>query len=400
MYVHGMRDLFRYKGCVVEKISIEPEVVHVKLRPDQRCKPRCSKCGAVMSTNRVETRTATDMGLVTRTLTVIEYPAIQGRCRPCQRYETITPPEIDSRRQVTFRFMRYASRLCQFMPVTRVADLIAVSDSVVRRWDQRILELDLPEPCLDNLAVLLVDEKSIGKRHQYVTLVMNGVTGELLHMAEGKKKESFESFFEQLTDSQKASIEAVGMDRSGSYYEVVREHLPKADIVFDRFHLMQNYNDVIDDVRREAWREADEEHKSIIKGQRYILFKNPENRTDEDNQKLQEVLEINSDLCTLEILKTDLRRLWCFQYRAWAERWLTRWVDWAVESQIPPLQRFARGLLKAKDEVLNYCKHRITSGRLEGFNNLVSRIIHRGCGIKNTDYLYAKLRQESLRCAA
>ena len=58
MYVHGMRDLFQFKGWVVEKVSIHPEVVHVKLRCDLRCKPHCSKGGPVMSTNHVETRQA------------------------------------------------------------------------------------------------------------------------------------------------------------------------------------------------------------------------------------------------------------------------------------------------------------------------------------------------------
>ena len=52
--------------------------------------------------------------------------------------------------------------------------------------------------------------------------------------------------------------------------------------------------------------------------------------------------------------------------------------------------------LAAKNEILNFCKHRITIGPLEGFNNTISRIIHRTCGLRNTDYLFLKLRQESL----
>jgi ABC-type branched-subunit amino acid transport system substrate-binding protein len=43
-----------------------------------------------------------------------------------------------------------------------------------------------------------------------------------------------------------------------------------------------------------------------------------------------------------------------------------------------------------------YLAHRITIGPLEAFNNTVSRIIHRACGVRNLDYLFLKLRQESL----
>lgn len=53
----------------------------------------------------------------------------------------------------------------------------------MRRYETDVLEADLPEPDLDNLEVLLVDEKSVRKGHGYVTVVLNGRTGELLHMA-------------------------------------------------------------------------------------------------------------------------------------------------------------------------------------------------------------------------
>ena len=62
------------------------------------------------------------------------------------------------------------------------------------------------------------------------------------------------------------------------------------------------------------------------------------------------------------------------------------------------MRAFARSLLRAKEEVLNYCKHRITTARLEVFNNTVSRLIHRACGVRDTDYLLLRLREESLTC--
>ncbi|MFT6861948.1 MAG: hypothetical protein ACJAVK_000501, partial [Akkermansiaceae bacterium] len=52
--------------------------------------------------------------------------------------------------------------------------------------------------------------------HNYVTIVLNGDTGELLYMAEGKKREVLDRFFEQLSPEQKGRIEAVGIDRSGA----------------------------------------------------------------------------------------------------------------------------------------------------------------------------------------
>jgi len=236
--------------------------------------------------------------------------------------------------------------------------------------------------------------------------VLNGVTGELLHLYEGSKVDGIHAFLQQLTDRQKQSIVAVGIDRDGAYRRAVQEHLPHADIVYDlpvrgrtqtgKFHLIRNYHQVIDQVRRAEWRRAQDKDKRVIKGQRYLLLKNPENRTAADEQRLDELLRLNENIATVELLKDDLRQLWTYRYRAWAERWLERWIDWALSTSIRPLKRFARGLRAGKDEVLNYCKHRITSGRLEGFNNIISRVVHRACGIKDLQYLFLKLRQESL----
>jgi transposase len=96
--------------------------------------------------------------------------------------------------------MRRVSEMAKYAPVTAVAKMMSLGESTVRRYDMAVLKEDLPEPSLDDLRVIIIDEKSIRRGHGYVTLVLNGETGELLHMTEGKKKASLESFFEKLTE--------------------------------------------------------------------------------------------------------------------------------------------------------------------------------------------------------
>ena len=136
--------------------------------------------------------------------------------------------------------------------------------------------------------------------------------------------------------------------------------------------------------------------KGVIKGQRYNLFRNPENRTKEQKRSLRALLRMNRNLAVVDILKDAFRQLWTYTYRGWAEKYFDKWVRWAQVSGVEELRKFARSLVHAKDEVLNYCKHEISLGRLEGFNNLVGRIIHRACGMRDMDYLFLKLRQEAL----
>jgi hypothetical protein len=58
--------------------------------------------------------------------------------------------------------------------------------------------------------------------------------------------------------------------------------------------------------------------------------------------------------------------------------------------------RLARGFTKQSARVCGFVKHGLTLGLIEGFNNLIARIIHKACGMRDLDYLELKLRHRSV----
>lgn len=98
--------------------------------------------------------------------------------------------------------MHYVCRLCRYVSVNKIKIFLPVSTSAARRWDKVVLETHLPEVDYNDLRLILVDEKSIGAHHQYLTIVINAETGVVLRLAERKNEESLESFFEKLTAKQ------------------------------------------------------------------------------------------------------------------------------------------------------------------------------------------------------
>ena len=60
-------------------------------------------------------------------------------------------------------------------------------------------------------------------------------SGELLWLAQGRGKEAVRGFFDKLSADQKASILAVGIDRSDACRAAVEQYLQTADIVFDKW---------------------------------------------------------------------------------------------------------------------------------------------------------------------
>jgi transposase len=261
------------------------------------------------------------------------------------------------------------------MPADKIPVFLPISASTARRWDKRILAKHLPDPDLDNLRIILIDEKSIGKRHHYVTVVINGETGEVLHLAEGKKKESLESFFQKLSPKQINKIKAVGIDRAGAYKAVIKEYAPNAQIVYDKFHIVSNLNSSVDEVRRAEWRNAAKEDKTFIKGQRFNLLRNAQNLRDDQCDKLARLFEANEALFRAYLLKDAFSTLWTYVRPKWASKFLDNWIEWAKETGLKPLIKFARGVDRDRNEILAWIKHRVTSAKLEAFNATISRIV-------------------------
>ncbi len=288
------------------------------------------------------------------------------------------------------------SVLCRWLPVQSVCEVVAITPMTAWRYDKYILQTELTAPKLDGIEALLIDEKHLGKSG-FITLVLNARSGELLWLAEGRGQQALRGFFDKLSAQQKAGILAVGIDRSGAYRAAVEQYLPGADIVFDKFHLVSNLGEVIDKIRRRTQAQADVEGRAFLKGQRYNLLRNPENLSTEGRQQLDQLLAVNRALSVVYVLKDAFKQVWTYTYRKCADQCLSGWIGMALGSGIAELKRFANGLLDAKEQILNFCQHRITSARIEAFNTLVSRVIHKACGVSNLDYLFLKLRQESLQ---
>ncbi|HDL86026.1 MAG TPA: ISL3 family transposase, partial [Candidatus Acetothermia bacterium] len=77
-------------------------------------------------------------------------------------------------------------------------------------------------------------------------------------------------------------------------------------------------------------------------------------------------------------------------------KYLDKWIAWAMETGIDAIMKFARGLDKARAGILAFCKHHITSAKIEAFNATIARIVRRACGYRDLEYLYLKIRQEAI----
>jgi transposase len=391
--------MFSFTGWRVEQVSFSPDIVQVHLARDRRRGLGCPDCGGKVVGTHEQIRTARDMPFGPAIRVLITYPVVRARCG-CGWASWLGPPEIDLGRRATYRLLRQAVGLARDLSLRKAAVLLGIGVTRLRRWDKAMLAEHLHRPDLDAVRFLLVDEKAVGRGHDYVTVVLNAETGELLHCHEGRKKASLQAFFAKLSDEQKANVQAVCVDRSGAYVQCVREQVPDAAICYDRFHLVKNFNDIVDKVRREEWNRArqnkDDRTARLIKGQRYNLLRRGEKNTDQQQSRLAELLAMNEPLSKAYLLLEDFREALGEKHVGHAVRALRLWIETALESGIGKVNNFAHRIREASREILNAIRYQLNNGRLEGFNNLIARILHRGCGYHDADYLFLKLRQAAL----
>lgn len=153
----------------------------------------------------------------------------------------------------THRFCRLISGLCRHMSIQAVSRHLGLRWETVKNMDRAYLLRTLPALVpeeLEGLEYIGVDEVARAKGHDYMTVVYDMVSGQLIWVHTGRTADVFSLFLQQLCESTAAGIKAVAMDMGPAYQKSVRDSLPHADIVFDRFHVMQLYSKAIQNQRR------------------------------------------------------------------------------------------------------------------------------------------------------
>jgi transposase len=241
-----------------------------------------------------------------------------------------------------------------------------------------------------------------GKKTKFFTFVLDLDSGTILHVGKGKSGEALDAFWKRLR-RRKNQITAVAMDMSGAFKAAVQEHLPKAVVVFDPFHVVKLANEKIDAIRRDLQREASKADKDYIKGTRWLLLKGAQNLSTEPNPKkdnrsevelLQEALQFNQPLATAYYLKEDLRQLWSQPGLEAGSSFLDGWIVRAEATGLSPLQTLANTLRRHRAGVLAYFTEGITSGPMEATNNKIRVFQRQTYGLR--DHVYWELCVKSL----
>jgi len=384
-----LRTLLALQDTLVIGFEFTDESLIIDVKPTWQ-RVRCGECLRKGSSEGGRTRRWRHLDLA-GIKCELRYRIRRVKCHHCG-VQTEHVPWAESGSRFTKPFEMHTTYLAQCNDKTTVTRLMRVAWETVGKIIQRVVRRQRGDvDRLDGLRNIGVDELSYRRHHEYVTVVVDHDTGEIIWAAKGKSAATLKQFFELLGPERCAKLEAVTIDMSAAYIKAVTEASPAATIIFDRFHVQRLASQAVDEVRREEVREANVDDKKALKNTRWALLKNPWNLSDFESQKLDELQRTNQPIYRAYLLKEALVAVLDCRHISLARSKLDEWLAWASRSRLAPFVKLGKTIRTHREGILEYVRDRLNNGRVEGLNGKARTITRRSYGFHSAASLIAML---------
>jgi transposase len=305
---------------------------------------------------------------------------------PDGRVVMVVPPWAGKLAGFTLLFEALLLKLCVHMPVHQVSLMTGVSD--FKLW--RMLDLYVAQARYgadwSDISAVGMDETSVAKGHDYITMFVDTAERKTLFVTEGKDHKTVAAFEEEMKQHKALpeQIRDVSCDMSPAFIKGVKEHLPKAQITFDKFHIIKILNEAVDTVRR-----AEAKTNPLLKGTRYIFLKNEANLTEKQRAKKQELdmAELNLDTMQALQMRETFQQLYAADTTETFIQNLRKWVSWVADCGLTAMEKAAETIVNHWDGIIAWKKSQLNNGILEGLNSVIQAAKRKARGYKPDHFI-------------
>ncbi len=300
--------------------------------------------------------------------------------------------------------------LCQLSTETSVlatSRLESMGKEVCYRVDKYILRRLLQGYKIPKVTHISADEVyARGPKQQkpgetrddlFFTVIVDLKTRRAIWVSKSRRKEALDEFFTLLGSEACKDIEVVCTDQHEGYAASVKEHCPRAKLVWDKFHIMKNFEEAVNKCRMKLHDEMAKgsDLKRLSRGQfRFIFLKRASSRTKAETEHIDSVLKANHEFARLEIIKERMLTFW---QETSVEAARTTWEqigDWIWQAGFGHLIDWYRNLDQGWETLKEYFVHRVTTAISEGINRVIKGLKWQAYGYKDMDYFRLKILQK------
>ena len=296
-------------------------------------------------------------------------------------------PWARGKQELTDTYIQFLAHWGKMLSWREVAVSFRTSWEKVFRAVEHIVQWGLAHRDLSGITAIGVDEIAWHKGHKYLTLVYQIDVGKtrLLWIGKERTVKTLLRFFRFFGQSNSQALKYVCSDMWRPYLKVIKKKAGGALHILDRFHIVAKLNKAIDEVRAgEARQMKADGYEPLLKKSRWCLLKRKENLTESQEAKLSDLLQYNLRTIRAYLIKEDFNGFWEYVSPAWAGKFLDRWCNRVMRSQLEPMKKIAKMMRRHKPLILNWfrAKKALSSGVVEGLNNKAKVTMRKSYGFR------------------
>ena len=324
-------------------------------------------------------------------------------CSACGKTSQIDVPWAREGSGFTALFEALALSLCQELPVRQAAALLRCADKQLwRRIDHYVKRARILDD-MSQVEIAGIDETSLRKGQNYVTVVHDLELKRLLYACEGRDHQTVVDFAADLKahGGDPKQVKHVCQDMSAAYAKGVAAALPQAQISYDRFHVIAMAHEAMDGVRRQemstqpqAVKEAlgDNERK-LLKSLTWGMRRNPQDWSVKQTNAMYWLQRSTLKSARAWRLKMALRAVYAKTTQennaVQAKADLLGWISWARRSRLDPFKKLATTLKQRLDGVVRGMLDNRSNAYVEAMNGLLQQAKRAARGFRTASHFIA-----------
>ena len=324
--------------------------------------------------------------------TLIRLKKRRFRCKNCGKMAVAETSLVQKNHQIAAAVkQKIAQLLVEKQAMTDIAHRLSISTStVIRKLKEFKFETNwqkLPE-------IMSWDEYNF-KKGKMSFIAQNFDTNEVLTILDGRTQAVIRNHFLRYPRQVRMRVKVMTMDMFSPYYQLAKQLFPYAQIVLDRFHIIQHLSRAMNRVRIQIMNQFDRKSQEYRALKRYwkLLqqdsrklshkrFYRPAFRAHLTNQEILDKLLSYSDQLRQHY---ELYQLLLFHFQEKQADYFFDLIEEVISDVHPIFQTVFRTFLKDRDKIINALELPYSNAKLEATNNLIKVIKRNAFGFRNFD---------------
>lgn len=293
------------------------------------------------------------------------------KCRGCERtfYEPL--PDVDGKRLMTSRLLKWVGRQSLKRTFTSVAEEIGITEGTVRLiFKDLVFELEKTVR-FETPQWMGIDEIHLIRPRCVISNIHQRT---IVDMLVNRDKKTVINYLYHLPGKQ--DVRYVAMDMWAPYRDACLAVIPDAQIIVDKFHVVRMANDALERVRKGLREQLTTKQRRGLMHDRFVLLKREREMTEQDRLLLDGWTANYPELAAAYRAKEDF---FCIYDAKTPAEAMARYEAWN-KGLLPEIREEFGDLIRAFSNwqpwIINYFNHPVTNAYTESLNNLI-RVMNR-----------------------